>query len=394
MRIMFTTWAWPSHFLPMVPLAWALRSAGHDVRVAGPAPLAGVVRDSGLLFSEAGGDLDFVKVVRKVIEIGAPDADADATAWQKIRQSRGSRSLGMFVAAAGAMADGLIAFTRRWEPDLVVYDATTYAGPLAAALAGVPAVRHLFGPDLMYHGREFEPELLRPLCEKYGLDELDTSGVLAVDPCPPSLQTDGIPRRAGMRHVPYNGPGTVPDWLLEPAKRPRVCVTSGTSIPAFGEALFVLPQVVDALADLNIELVVAVKSEHRPMLGEVPAGVRVAESLPLSVLLRTCTAVVHHGGAGTLLASLAAGLPQLVVAQLPDQLYNASTLAGTGASITMVREDLKPEAIRAELARLIEEPGYRNAAERLAAEMAAQATPAEMAARVAAAAGGDAPACG
>lgn len=388
MRIMFTTWAWPSHFLPMVPLAWALRSAGHDVRVVGPAPLAGVVGRSGLLFSEAGDDLDFVKVVRRVIELGAPDAGSDPAAWQKIRQSRGARSLGMFVAAAGAMADGLIAFTERWEPDLIVYDATTYAGPLAAAIAGVPAVRNLFGPDLMYHGREFEPEVLRPLCERYGLTSLDTAGALAVDPCPASLQAEGIPGRVGMRHVPYNGPGTVPDWLLDPPERPRVCVTSGTSIPAFGSQMFVLPELAAALAELDVEVVVAISAEHREMLGDVPPQVRVAESLPLSALLRSCTAVVHHGGAGTMLASLAAGLPQIVVAQLPDQMFNAKALAGTGASLTMLREDLKPEAVRGELTRLLEEPGHRDRAEALAAEMALQPTPAEVAERVAAVAEG------
>lgn len=34
MRILFTTFAARSHFNVQVPLAWALRTAGHDVPVA------------------------------------------------------------------------------------------------------------------------------------------------------------------------------------------------------------------------------------------------------------------------------------------------------------------------------------------------------------------------
>src|SRR5438270_52682 len=35
MRVLFTTSAWSAHYYMMVPLAWALRSAGHEAVVAG-----------------------------------------------------------------------------------------------------------------------------------------------------------------------------------------------------------------------------------------------------------------------------------------------------------------------------------------------------------------------
>ena len=34
MRVLFATYPERTHFLAMVPLAWALRTAGHEVRVA------------------------------------------------------------------------------------------------------------------------------------------------------------------------------------------------------------------------------------------------------------------------------------------------------------------------------------------------------------------------
>src|SRR5438093_215538 len=129
MRVLFTTWAWPSHYFPQVPLAWALRSAGHEVRMTSQPELLTTMLNSGL-----------------------PE------------------------------------FGRWWRPDLVVYDPITYAGPLVARLLGVPAVRHLFGPDVTYFGAGSEVACLRPLLDRLGLPDVDLLGAATIDPCPPSLQ--------------------------------------------------------------------------------------------------------------------------------------------------------------------------------------------------------------
>lgn len=51
------------------------------------------------------------------------------------------------VLACDAMLDDLVRFTARWRPDLVVWDALTYTGPVVAELCGAAHVRALFGPD-------------------------------------------------------------------------------------------------------------------------------------------------------------------------------------------------------------------------------------------------------
>jgi len=61
MKVLFTTWAWPSHFFPMVPLAWALRSAGHEVRVASGPELERTIRDAGLPAVPVGGPVDIAE---------------------------------------------------------------------------------------------------------------------------------------------------------------------------------------------------------------------------------------------------------------------------------------------------------------------------------------------
>lgn len=374
MRILFTTWAWPSHYFPMVPLAWALTAAGHDVRVATPPALTGLVVESGLMSVEVGEDVNFVDLVAKVMNFQAPEGGGSAEEWEELRKSRGAQSLGMFAAVADAMVDDLIEFAEKWQPDLIVYDATTYAGPIAAAKIKRPAVRHLFGPDMMWRARPFESAILQPVFSRLGLDDVDTIGTLSVDPCPPSLQIPTTPNLQTMRYAPYNGSGSMPRWLLDPPdpSRPRICLTSGTSIPSFGRQMMFIPEAADALSGADVEVIVAISARHRDVLGTLPDGIRVVESLPLRLLLPTCAAVIHHGGAGTSLTSLLNGLPQLVIAQLPDQMFTAGQLAATGAARQLMREELTPDRLSAELKMLIDDPSCRAAAEGVRAEMLAQ----------------------
>src|SRR4051812_11445871 len=57
MRVLFVTWAEPTHLYSMVPLAHACLAAGHEVRVAAPpAAVAGVTR-AGLTGVPVGRDV-------------------------------------------------------------------------------------------------------------------------------------------------------------------------------------------------------------------------------------------------------------------------------------------------------------------------------------------------
>lgn len=45
--------------------------------------------------------------------------------------------------------------------------------------------------------------------------------------------------------------------------------------------------------------------------------------VPFETLLRRAAAIVHHGGIGTTLHALTAGIPQLIPPMFDDQFYNA-----------------------------------------------------------------------
>jgi UDP:flavonoid glycosyltransferase YjiC (YdhE family) len=368
-RVLFTTWAWPSHYYPLVPLAWACRAAGHDVRVISQPALAPVITRSGLPAVTTGRDLPLMssESMRGFgYLLSIPGVSLE---WADLRR-HGPATVALYVEMAESMTGDVISYARSWRPDLIVHDPTTYAGPLAAATLGVPSVRHVWGIDYPSLTREFEPEALAGLRRRLGLGAVETLGDVTVDPCPPSLQLDRPVRTLAMRYVPYNGPGAAASWLLEPPAKPRVCVTWGTSTTRIcGAGKFGVPPVLDALAGLDVDVVAAVSAPERELLADRP-GVRVVSDLPLHLVLGSCDLVVAQGGGGTLMTAARAGVPQLLLPLLTDQLYNSRRLAGSGAGIMLT--GAATGDIRAAAESLLGERRYRRAAAGLRAEMHAQ----------------------
>jgi UDP:flavonoid glycosyltransferase YjiC (YdhE family) len=90
--------------------------------------------------------------------------------------------------------------------------------------------------------------------------------------------------------------------------------------------------------------------------------------------------MVAHGGAGTTLAALAAGVPLVLLPQSADQPINARRVAELGAGLALEGGRADVPKLAAALTRVLEEPGYRAAAGRIAAEVATLPPVAEAAA--------------
>jgi UDP:flavonoid glycosyltransferase YjiC (YdhE family) len=401
MRVLFTPLTWPTHYQHMVALAWALRAGGHEVRIACQPPLVGTVRDTGMIAFPMGHGYDvragFAEANRRVRETLGKTLNADIRANLTEEERRTLRSIVYepHVRAAEAMADDLIAILEGWRPDLVVTDPMMYVAPLAAEIVGVPLVRILFGPDMTRHlrfpglsgpgegdPRDRWPEALLKVFDRYGATVRDEYALRVVDPCPPSMQLPGgSEERLTIRYVPFNGTGEAPRWLLDAPERPRVCVTWGTMTTALtGKEGWLVPSVLDALADLDVEIVAAVRESDAALLGTVPGNVRVVHDLPLQVLLPTCDVIVNQGGSGSLLTAAYYGLPQVVIARVTDQTFNAERLAVTGAGAYLGPEDSDGEGIRTAVAAALAPHGEpRVAAARLREEIHRQPAPADVA---------------
>jgi UDP:flavonoid glycosyltransferase YjiC (YdhE family) len=377
MRVLFTTWAWPSHLYALVPLAWACRAAGHEVLVASQPGLAGELARTGLPAQTVGGDVDAVAMVR-----GYALPSADDEGGQAPRTGRGPRAMRMFLAHAESMVDGLVELAADWRADLVLFEPTALAGPVAAAAVGVPAVRQLYGTDLLLRARSLLPELLAPLAERHGAGAFDPFGAVTVDPTPPSLQVPADHRRLPMRYVPFNGPGRRPAELPAPQGRPRVCVTWGHTMARLSPRKFLLPTVVDAVSDLDVDLVAAVSADQVDLLGPMPARVRVVVDAPLHQVLPGYDLVVAHGGAGTVLTAVHHGVPLLLVPQLPDHTGHAARVVATGAGEVLTRDEASPARLREEVLRLVADGPERRAVQALRREMHQQPAPAALVAEL------------
>ncbi|WP_433342989.1 nucleotide disphospho-sugar-binding domain-containing protein [Micromonospora sp. CA-111912] len=396
MRFLFTTFAWPSHYYPMVPLGWALRAAGHEVRVASTPSLVDAIITTGLPAVAVGKDIDIAGRARDGKLHDHERWPSDPAKLSGVQQNLVRQMGHTMVEVADAMTDDLVKFARSWQPDLIVHESITFAAPVAAEVLGIPTVAHTvgmpFAPGMTVRkdAPPPSPAYVR-LYEKFGVAPRAAPSAW-IDPCPPSMRVPGETSapRLSVQYVPYNAPGAMPEWLIEPPTRPRVCITWGTStVRMIGDAVTgLLSQAIEAVSSLGVDVVLTVSAATRAALGAVPDGVRVAESLPLHVLLPNCRAIVHPGGVGTALTAGIYGVPQLVVTQFSDQLTIGDVIAASGAGHHLLHTETTVERIKSHVVELLDDQECRKAARRLQQEIASQPAPAELVPKLVELAGG------
>jgi len=139
--------------------------------------------------------------------------------------------------------------------------------------------------------------------------------------------------------------------LAGPAARPRVYLTLGTV--SFG-AVDVLQRAITEIAALDLDVLVAVGPDGDPAaFRPVAANVHIERFVAQAQVLALVDLVVHHGGYGTVLGALAAGLPQLILPQGADQFHNARSLVTFGAARALLADDQVPGAIGDAVAALL-----------------------------------------
>jgi UDP:flavonoid glycosyltransferase YjiC (YdhE family) len=201
---------------------------------------------------------------------------------------------------------------------------------------------------------------------------------VVLDPAPPALLYPGTPPGTPIRHVPFNGTGTVPDWLRKPSEKPRVCVSMGRQTIALG-GIPMFRGIIQAFGDLpETEAVITVQEQFTEALGPVPDNVTLTPPVPLNLFLDSCAAIIHHGGANTLLTATGFGIPQLVMPQLADQFAGGDLLAATDAAISLgtAQEQNDPAAVAAAVHTLLTDQRHAKGAAELGQAVAAMPSPA------------------
>jgi MGT family glycosyltransferase len=149
-----------------------------------------------------------------------------------------------------------------------------------------------------------------------------------------------------------------------------VHVTLGTVFATESGDLF--PRLLTGLGQLPVEVVVTVGRDINPAeLGLQPEHVHVEQWVPQSLLLPHTDLVVSHGGSGTVIAALAHGLPQVVIAMGADQMHNADRVQALGLGRALHPVTTTAAEIRDTAAALLTDDRAQSAAQRMQREVSA-----------------------
>lgn len=368
MRIVFSARPAFGHVFPLVPLARAAQERGHDVTFASGEAFLPRLASWGFDVAEVG----------RGIEEGF--AEASQAYPELLNPERPEFGAAMFVDVLGrrSLAD-MTEVVREKRPDLVVYEGTDVGAAVAAAAAGIPVACHSLS---LWMGpfRDALLDRIPSLWEAAGAPErVDvTVGDTYLDLWPRSMQAPGAftdtNRHQPIRPVPWGDPSsTVPRWV-DDVPGPLVFVSLGTVF--WGKDL--LPKLVGALSLLDVDALVLAGVDASP--SEVPQTdrVRVEGFVDQPGVLRRADAVVHHGGAGTLLGTLANGIPAVVLPEGADRPFTAASLEQSGAALKLDPREASADDVAAAVARVLEEPSFRERAETIRAEIEAMPAPAEV----------------
>lgn len=366
MRVLLAAVPAVGHLFPLVPLAWALRVEGHEVLFAS--------LDGAEVLTHAG--LPYVSVqpgLRMYDEVLGRAGAARPDLLERTRVSAGADRdafVRLFAALNSTIANSFFELADDWKPDLIVHEYLSPIGALAAHRLGVPCAEFRIGfspfPELRAAMLD-ELVSLRP-------DDRADDPVATVHTVPASMGGAGD---LAMRPVPYDGGGDRPGWLRHQPDRGRIAVTLGTVSPTMS-GIGRVRRVVAAAESLDAEIVLATGDTDLTELGPLPPTVRAPGWVSWSALLHGSSLAVHHGGSGTSLTALAAGVPQLLLPDGSDRHINAAAIGARGAGAVAADEEVSAEL----LGKLLTDEHLRREAGEVATEIAGLPSPATAAAEL------------
>jgi UDP:flavonoid glycosyltransferase YjiC (YdhE family) len=362
-RFLFSCMPWEGHFRPLVPLAHELVRRGHDVVFAAAGDWAPVVEAEGFRLlpaglSQAEGRAETDPLWAEVLRLPPEDRRplSFATIFARVH--------------APAKLPALVDVARAWEPDAIVFDSCDLAGPIAAAVVGVPVVNHSFGVMLPLAALEAAREHVDPLWRRQGLEPRPHAGAfggLFVDLAPPTFAWEAPQGKVVRMRPAPDATGSPPEWLAE-LEPPLVYVTMGT-VHNQPELFRPLLDALGAARGHRSALVTLGRHGNPDALGPLPPRVRVDRFVPQAHVLPLAAAVVCHGGSGTTLGALAQGLPLVLVPQGADQFDNAERAEAAGAALVLRPGEVTGDEVRAALERVLGEPSFAEAAGAIAREI-------------------------
>jgi hypothetical protein len=407
MRVLFVCVPHKSHVYQVVTLGWALRAAGNEVIVSSAPDPGLAVQDmtcTGLSFMLAGESVNIaITAQESSTELDVPiQGSKPSQSDYALCDTRGeletiARNMQRSFSLESMVAE-LVRLARSWRPDLVIWDnLMTFAGPVVARACGAASARLLYCPDAMaqltsaFRGKYPEPDpfeaVLRARFERVDLDfdQRELFGDWTIS-CMPwwTWHPAGV-HHVQMRPLSFNGPSPVPEWLAERPSRRRVCITLGLTSRGIHSSVPPVDSLFKAVSGLDVEVIATLPGNQLAALDELPDNVRVTEFVPLNMLLSTCAAIIHHGGAGTAFSALEHGVPQIIMPSTFSnekwwgQVAHAEGVEQQGAGIHIdTRSPVSADELRDHLSRVLEDSTFLQNAARLRSELMEMPAPSEI----------------
>ncbi|KAK1569717.1 PdmS protein [Colletotrichum navitas] len=419
MKVLIATMPFAGHIHPAQPIARALVRRGHAVAwltsashehlvtptgatfVASPPALAR--HDETPLAPEPGtsGLAAVVSTLRQLFLDRVPDQVA---AYRAAIEEFGADVLLVDLTAYGAhcLRDlGGPPYATLGINPLVTLDAevppwgTGWSPPKTPFGRWVNALAHAAAGRLLY------PRLTAPLNEQravLGLPPLPATGffdatrsdALHLMPTTPAFE---FPRKNLHPAVTFVGPllplfgddddeeTALPAWWGEMLAHPRdkvVHVTQGTYATNAANLISPTLSALRGRADL---LVIATTPDAETVFpaGTLPDNARVADFVPHAKLLPHVGVMVTNAGYNGVLAALSCGVPMVCAGRTEDKADVSARVAWSGAGIDLGTNTPGEKALGAAVQRVVSDPRYRRAAERIRDDFAAHNGPEEAA---------------
>ncbi|WP_432840603.1 glycosyltransferase [Dactylosporangium sp. CA-092794] len=356
-RFLFVSLPLTGHVNPMAAVAAALQRRGHEVMWAG----------SESFLRPLVGDGARIHPIPLRAHRGQAERGLAATR---------SRWEGYIVPHAKATRKGIEAAVADFAPDVLVVDQHAIAGAIVAhshglrwvSVApttmeltrpfrrGLPRLEEWIGTQLAAAwsaaGRPGEPPHDLRFSPHGGI--AFTAGALAGDPADRPSNVELVGPAIGERAPDPDFPA---GWL-DPDRR-HVLVTMGTLSMDLAKGFY--QRMADALAPLGDRLQAIVVAPDGTLDG-APEHVLVRRRVPMLDLLPSLHAVVAHGGLNTVCEALVHGVPLIIAPIKGDQALNANAVAAAGAGTRVSFDHVRPDALRAAVLRLLDDPAYAAAA--------------------------------
>jgi MGT family glycosyltransferase len=407
-RVLFTSWPFEGHVLPLLSIARAAAARGDAVAFSTGGRWESTLSEQGVQsfpFARTEGVWERVHERERAFRGRTPPIRLQRAAFRE-----------WLVDSIPAQVEDLQRVVERWHPDVIVTDGAMWGPSLVLReLVRLPVVYFstliyapIPGPDAPVPGSRLgTPSTRVERARAKGLGRLvdllgrDTRRRLDAVRATYGLGPLGEPVNSYMGGLPLYLVGSLPEldlhrWDLPPSVRyvgplvwhppdttetaewlegvpagdPWVHVTEGTS---HNGDPFLLRAAASGLAGLPLQAILTTGRDRAPSeLGlTAAANVHVAAWLSHSALLPRCQAVVTTGGAQTIIAALQAGVPLVIVPTTWDKPENARRVEDAGVGLRIPPRRCTPERLRATIEHVLADRSYRNAAQLVADRLAA-----------------------